>query len=311
MTDHNTTLSQENAEDSSQVFTFVVDDESTLPIIGVIGSGQMGQGIAEIFWVKKYRVLLCDVNPEALERAYFNLLNRLDRAISKNKLPLEIREQIQDNLMMTSDLSDLSQCDIIIEAIVENLDVKRELISQLNPLMKDTCILASNTSSLSITELSQICARPSHFLGVHFFNPAPIMPLVELVPTATTAPDVLQTLIKIATHVGKMPVTCKDSPGFIVNRLLLPMINHAGRLLDEGIASAKDIDKAMCLGANFPMGPLALADFIGLDVVVSILNTLQTNLKNDEFKPAQCFLKACEQGYLGVKAKRGIFEYAT
>lgn len=282
---------------------------TTNHVIGIIGSGQMGQGIAEIFWLKKYKVLIFDTQPKALEKAYLNLLFRLDKAIEKNKLDVNMRAEIQDNLVMCDQLTQLSACDFVIEAIIENIDVKEALFKQLSDIVSDDTIVSTNTSSLSISELSQFYKKQSHFMGVHFFNPAQVLPLVELVPHKGTAKKTLQIAAAIVTAGGKMPVTCNDSPGFIVNRLLLPMINSAGLMLDDEIASAKDIDKAMCLGANFPMGPLALADFIGLDVVISILNTLHERCNQPMYKPARCFTDAVQQGHLGKKTGKGVFEY--
>lgn len=283
---------------------------STSQVIGIIGAGQMGQGIAEVFWLKKHKVLMYDKNPKALERAYLYLLSRLDTAIAKNKVEESLRDDIQDQIIICESLKEFVECNFIIEAVAEKTEIKKEIFDQLNNITTDECILSTNTSSLSVKDLSQFYKDPSRFMGVHFFNPAQILPLVELIPHQETSPDVLDLVSKLVQACGKMPVTCQDSPGFIVNRLLLPLINQAGYMLDCKISTAKDIDKAMCLGANFPMGPLALADFIGLDVVVSILNTFYDKLQQPIFKPATCFLHAIDQGNLGKKTGKGIFEYS-
>lgn len=278
--------------------------------IGIIGAGQMGQGIAEVFWFKKHKVLIYVIDDNKLSSALINLLVRLDKAIDKNRVEESLRLDIQDNIITCSQIFELKEADLIIEAVAERLDIKEKIFTQLNEVASDTCIVSSNTSSLSISELAQFYKLPQNFLGIHFFNPAPLLPLVEIIPHPGTLQEHTDTIYQILAHNGKMPVICKDSPGFIVNRLLLPLINHAGVLLDTQVASAKDIDKAMCLGANFPMGPLALADFIGLDVVISILNTLLQNFHNPIYHPASCFIDAVNQGNLGVKTKKGIFEYS-
>lgn len=277
--------------------------------VGVIGAGQMGQGIAELFLLKGHQVILYDVHSEALETAFGNLLHRIDVAIDKKRLHADLRTETQNRLSVASHVKDFALCELIIEAVVENIQIKKNIFEELSMYLTETCVMATNTSALSVSEMANAYGWPHRFLGIHFFNPAPVMPLVEIIyhndideQTIIFAQEVIQAL-------GHVAVICQDSPGFIVNRLLLPMINHAGKMLDLGVASAKDIDNAMRFGAKFPMGPLTLADFIGIDVVVSILKRLQTGLLEPFCAPADCFLKAIEKGHLGIKTKRGIFEY--
>jgi 3-hydroxybutyryl-CoA dehydrogenase len=269
----------------------------------------MGQGIAEVFWRSGHTIYLFDADPVRLDLAYQNLIERLEKAIDKGTESADEWDYFIERLVVCINISNLESCTFVIEAIVENIDAKAKLFSDLTAVVSEKCIIASNTSSLSIAQLSTHVKHPKRFLGVHFFNPAPRMPLVEVIPHPHTSTDVIDDVYLLLTDMNKKPVKCTDSPGFIVNRLLLPMINQAAILFEKGIATADDIDSAMKLGAHFPMGPLALADFIGLDTVVSILQTLEKGLDGDHYKPADILLNLVKDGKLGAKSKEGFFTY--
>jgi 3-hydroxybutyryl-CoA dehydrogenase len=277
--------------------------------IGIIGAGQMGQGIAEVFWRAGHTIYLFDADPFRLDQAYQNLIERLERSIDKGTESADEWEDFLDRLVVCIRLTGMASCTFVIEAIVEDIDVKSKLFADLGTVVDASCIIATNTSSLSVTELAAHVKNSERFLGVHFFNPAFRMPLVEIIPhaqTSTTVSDAAHTLL---TEVDKTPITCADSPGFIVNRLLLPMINQAALLYQNGVAAAADIDAAMKLGANYPMGPLALADLIGIDTCVLILNSLAHACDNTTYKPADILLNYVKDGKLGVKSKEGFFNY--
>ena len=277
--------------------------------IGIIGAGQMGQGIAEVFWRAGYTIYLFDADPIRLDQAYQNLIERLEHAIDKGVESADEWEHFLDRLVVCIRLSGMASCTFVVEAIVEDLAAKAALFSDLTRAVKPSCIIATNTSSLSVTELAAHVAHPERFLGVHFFNPAYRMPLVEIIPYAQTSVTVSDAAHALLVSVGKTPVICADSPGFIVNRLLLPMINQAALLCQNGVATAADIDASMKLGANFPMGPLALADLIGLDTCVLILNSLAKTCDDRSYTPADILLNYVKAGKLGVKSKEGFFKY--
>lgn len=276
--------------------------------IGIIGAGQMGQGIAEVFWRAGHTIYLFDADPIRLDQTYQNLIERLERAIDKGTESADEWEHFLDRLVVCIRLSGMASCTFVIEAIVEDIDVKSKLFSDLGNVVDASCIIATNTSSLSVTELAVHIKNPERFLGVHFFNPAYRMPLVEIIPHAQTSAIASDRAHALLTEAGKTPIVCTDSPGFIVNRLLLPMINQAALLHQNGVATAADIDSSMKLGANFPMGPLALADLIGLDTCVLILNSL-AKACGDTYKPADILLNYVKDGKLGVKSKEGFFNY--
>ena len=280
-------------------------------MIGIIGSGQMGQGIAEVFILNGHPVFIHDADSEQLNNAFDSLKKRLNRACEKGILDANQRKHVLNNITPCHDLAQFASCDLIIEAIIENFDTKASLFKRLSKHQKDTCILATNTSSFSITSLAKHVKSPERFLGIHFFNPAHHMPLVEIIPHQATHPDVTASITQFITTVGKTPVTCQDSPGFIVNRLLLPLINQAVILLESNTATADAIDTAMTLGANFPMGPLALADLIGLDTCLSILTTLNESSHDPSLKPSSLLKQYVADGKLGRKSGEGFFRYST
>lgn len=277
--------------------------------IGIIGAGQMGQGIAEVFWRAGHTIHLFDADPIRLDQAYQNLIERLERAIDKGTESADEWEDFLNRLVVCIRLSGMSSCTFVIEAIVEDITIKSKLFTDLSTAVDASCIIATNTSSLSVTELAAHVKSPERFLGIHFFNPAYRMPLVEVIPHAQTSATASDVAHKLLTEAGKTPIICTDSPGFIVNRLLLPMINQAALLCQNGVATTVDIDAAMKLGANFPMGPLALADLIGLDTCVLILNSLAQACDDLRYKPADILLNYVKDGRLGVKSKVGFFSY--
>lgn len=277
--------------------------------IGIIGAGQMGQGIAEVFWRAGHTIYLFDADPIRLDQAYQNLIERLENTIDKGTESADEWENFLNRLVVCIRLSGMARCTFVVEAIVENIDIKTQLFSELTTVVGTSCIIATNTSSLSVTELSKHVKNPERFLGIHFFNPAYRMPLVEVIPHTHTSTAVSDNAHALLREIGKTPIVCTDSPGFIVNRLLLPMINQAALLYQNNIATASDIDAAMKLGTNFPMGPLALADLIGLDTCISILNSLEKSCDNDTYRPADILLNYVKDGKLGVKSKEGFFNY--
>lgn len=271
--------------------------------IGVIGSGQMGSGIAQVCAQNKLEVVLMDKSKDSLKKAKSNIDRRLSK-ISENI------ESTTKHLSFTSDLAQISDCSLVIEAIVENLEIKLELFKEIDSLVSQDCIIASNTSSISITKLAASVSTPSRVIGIHFMNPVPVMELVEIIRGLQTDDNTYSKTLQFIKQINKTPVTArKDYPGFIVNRILVPMINEAIFVLMEGVGSAEEIDAAMKLGTNQPMGPLRLADFVGLDTLLSICKILHHELGDDKYRPCPLLVKHVEAGYLGKKVKRGFYQY--
>ena len=278
--------------------------------VGVVGCGLMGAGIAEICAKSGYGTIAREVNDELLTKGLDRIGRSLDKAVSKGKLEADQKEEALGRLTGTTDLEDLADCDLVVEAIVENLEHKRELYTALDGIAKKTGVFASNTSSLTITEMAMATNRTERFLGLHFFNPVPIMKLVEVVRTIMTDDDVFEESKEFIRSLGKEPVSCRDNSGFIVNRLLVPYLLDAIRGLEEGIGSVEDIDKAMQLGCGYPMGPLTLLDFVGLDTTYFIANIMFEEYREKRFAPPALLKQMVLAGRLGRKSGRGFYDYA-
>jgi len=278
--------------------------------VAVIGSGTMGNGIAQVFATSGFNVHLIDISMSSLLQAELNIHKNLDRLISKEKLALNSKPDIINNIHFTTDLeTGVNDAFIVVEAISENILLKEKLFNQLDKLTNNTCILASNTSSISITALASFTNRPENVIGMHFMNPVPVMPLVEIIPGLLTAKEVTNKVIEISALLNKTPLVVSDFPGFISNRILMPMINEAILSLQENVAGVNEIDQIMKLGMAHPMGPLQLADYIGLDVCLSILNVLKDGFGNPKYAPAVLLVNMVKAGKLGVKSGEGFYKY--
>lgn len=278
-------------------------------VIGVVGGGQMGSGIAQLAAVAGFNVWVHDADPSALAKATETISSSINRFVSKGHLSKVAGSDAMNCLRCTSNLDDLRNADVVIEAIVESEEVKKKLFSELDKITKASTILASNTSSISITRLASATRRPSQVIGMHFMNPPPIMKLIEIVRGADTSDEVFVTIKALAERFGKTIVCSRDYPGFIVNRILMPMINEAFHTLYTGVATKEDIDTAMKLGTNQPMGPLELADFIGLDVCFNIMKVLHQGLGDDRYSPCPLLVQYVDAGRLGRKRGIGVYSY--
>ncbi|WP_186429421.1 3-hydroxybutyryl-CoA dehydrogenase [Clostridium sp. BSD9I1] len=278
--------------------------------ICVLGAGTMGAGIAQAFAVKGYEVVLRDIKDEFVERGLNGINKGLSKLVAKGKMAQEDMDAILARLTGTVDLNMAADCDLIIEAAVENMKIKREIFAELDKICKPETILASNTSSLSITEVATATTRPDKVIGMHFFNPAPVMKLVEIIRGMATSQETFDAVKEVSVAIGKDPVEVAEAPGFVVNRILIPMINEAVGIYAEGIASAEDIDKAMMLGANHPMGPLALGDLVGLDICLAIMDVLYTETGDTKYRAHSLLRKYVRAGWLGRKSGRGFHNYA-
>lgn len=277
--------------------------------IMVIGAGQMGSGIAQVCAQAGYDVVLNDLKLEFLEKGLGVISKNLARQVEKGKMTEVQMEDILQNIIPSTDLHDAQAVDVVIEAAVENMEIKANIFRQLDKIVPEHTILASNTSSLPITEIAAATNRPEKVIGMHFMNPVPVMKLVEIIRGLATADDVYQTIEDMTKSLSKVPVEVQDSPGFIANRILLPMINEAIYALYEGVATKEAIDAVMKLGMNHPMGPLTLADFIGLDTCLSIMETLHEGFGDDKYRPCPLLRKYVKAGWLGRKTGRGFYEY--
>ena len=279
--------------------------------IGIIGAGQMGNGIAHVMALADYEVILTDVSKEHLNSATAKIAQNLERQMLANKISKSQCAQALEKLTTTMDLELVANTDLIIEAVNEKEELKRQIFHSVMPYLKDHTLLASNTSSISITRLASSTDRPEKFLGFHFMNPVPIMQLVELIPGIATTQDTFEKCSLVVDRLGKTVARSEDFPAFIVNRILIPMINEAIYTLYEGVGSVEAIDTSLKLGANHPMGPLELADFIGLDTCLAIMNVLHDGLADTKYRPCPLLTKYVEAGWLGKKSKRGFYDYET
>ncbi|SFT14475.1 3-hydroxyacyl-CoA dehydrogenase [Sulfitobacter marinus] len=277
--------------------------------IGIVGAGQMGNGIAHVMALAGYDVLLTDVSAEALQAAVETITSNLDRQVSRGKVKEADRDAALARITATQTLSDLGQSDLVIEAATERETVKQAIFEDLIPHLKPTTILTSNTSSISITRLASRTDRPEKFMGFHFMNPVPVMQLVELIRGIATDKETFAACKAVVEKLGKTAASAEDFPAFIVNRILMPMINEAVYTLYEGVGSVESIDSSLKLGANHPMGPLELADFIGLDTCLAIMNVLHDGLADTKYRPCPLLTKYVEAGWLGRKSQRGFYDY--
>ena len=277
--------------------------------IFVLGAGTMGAGIVQAFAQKGYEVIVRDIKDELVQSGIVRINNGLSKLVSKGKMTEETKEDILSRISGTTDMNLAADCDLVVEAAIENMKIKKEIFAELDKICKPETILASNTSSLSITEVASATSRPEKVIGMHFFNPAPVMKLVEIIRGMATSQETFDAVKELSLAIGKEPVEVAEAPGFVVNRILIPMINEASFILQEGIASVEDIDTAMKYGANHPMGPLALGDLIGLDVCLAIMDVLYNETGDTKYRASSTLRKYVRAGWLGRKTGRGFYNY--
>jgi len=281
----------------------------SLDRIGVVGAGQMGAGIAHVAALAGRNVVLLDVSLDVVKKGLKTIEKNLGRQVEKGKVTVEARDAALARVIPATDVSAFSDADLVVEAVVENEAVKKDLFGKLDAVVKSGGILASNTSSISITRLAAATKRPERFIGMHFMNPVPVMTLVEVIRGAATSDETTASVVALAQAMGKTPLACRDFPGFVSNRVLMPMLNEAFCVLHEGIATPEAVDGIMKLGMNHPMGPLTLADFIGLDTCLAILRVLHGGLGDDKYRPCPLLVQMVDAGWLGRKAGRGVYRY--
>jgi 3-hydroxybutyryl-CoA dehydrogenase len=281
----------------------------TIKTIAVLGSGTMGNGIAHVFARAGYKVFLRDVEQRYLDRALDTISKNLDREIKKGKLPENEKGSVLSRIVPVTDMSTISNADFLVEAVPEKLDIKRHALTEADRLLRDDVIIASNTSSIAMTTLAAMTKRPDRFVGMHFMNPVPMMALVEVIRALQTSEATFNLTMELSKKLGKTPVAVNDAPGFVSNRVLMPLINEAAYTVMEGVATPEAVDTVMKLGMNHPMGPLELADFIGLDVCVDIMHVLHDGLGDPKYRACPLLKKYVAAGYLGRKSNRGFYSY--
>jgi len=281
----------------------------TIKSVAVLGSGTMGNGIAHVFARAGYKVILRDVEQRFLDRAIDTVSRNLDREIKKGKLPESEKGSVLARIIPVTDMSAISNVDFLVEAVPEKLDIKRQALTEADRLLRDDVIIASNTSSIAMTTLAAMTKRPDRFVGMHFMNPVPVMALVEVIRALQTSDAAFNLTMELSKKLGKTPVAVNDAPGFVSNRVLMPLINEAAYTVMEGVATPEAVDTVMKLGMNHPMGPLELADFIGLDVCVDIMHVLHEGLGDPKYRACPLLKKYVAAGYLGRKSNRGFYSY--
>jgi 3-hydroxybutyryl-CoA dehydrogenase len=278
-------------------------------IIGVIGAGTMGNGIAQTAAASGFDVIMCDIQQDYVDKGFQNISKSLDRFVKKETMTEEQKAEVLGRIKTTTEIEDLEDCTLIVEAATENFEIKKQLFQKLDEITSEECILASNTSSISITKIAAVTSRPDKVIGMHFMNPVPLMKLVEVIRGIATSDETYARVKEMSETMGKTPLDCQDFPGFVANRILLPMINEAIFALYEGVATRESIDGIMKLGMNHPMGPLTLADFIGLDVCLAILRVMHEGLGDPKYRPCPLLVKMVDAGWLGRKSGKGFYEY--
>lgn len=277
--------------------------------VGVLGAGTMGAGIAQVCAEAGLAVVLVDVDAAVIEKALKGIKKSWQKALEKGKIDEAAKSKWTANISVGANLSQFADCDVVIEAIVENMDVKKKVFRQLDEICKPEAILSSNTSALSITEIASATKRADRVVGMHFFNPVPVMKLVEVIPGTEATDAAVDTIMELCRLIGKEPVKAKESPGFIVNRLLVPYLNEAAFAYQDGVATAEEIDKAMKLGANMPIGPLALCDMVGIDVLLSVCEYYWREFGDSKYRPSLALKQKVRAGHLGIKSGRGFYDY--